>query len=81
MKQVYQIAVEYTPSETNNTKIAEIVKNELESNYKCKILRFQTRRKEECIRLEVMVRTAKGSELMQLAKLVEKYSEIEKISI
>ncbi len=81
MKQVYQITVEYTTSETNNTKIAEIVKNELESNYKCKILRFQTRRKEECIRLEVMVRTAKGSELMQLAKLVEKYSEIEKISI
>ena len=81
MKQVYQIDVEYTPSETNNTKIAEIVKNELESKYKCKIIRFQTRRKEECIRLEVMVRTAKGSELMQLAKLVEKYSEIEKISI
>lgn len=81
MKQVYQIEIEYTPSAENDMKIAEIVKNELESSYKCKILRFQTRRKEGNIRLELMVRTAKGSELIRLAKLAEEYPEIEKISI
>lgn len=81
MKQVYQVVVEYRPLEESETKIADVVKNELENVYKCKILRFQTRRKEGNIRLELMVRTAKGSELIRLAKLAEEYSEIEKISI
>lgn len=81
MKQVYQIVVEYTLSgETENRVIGEI-QRELEGNYKCKILKFQTRRKEETVQVELLVRTAKGNELVGLAELAEKYPEITKISL
>lgn len=81
MKQVYQIVVEYTLSgETENRVIGEI-QRELEEKYKCKILKFQTRRKEENVHVELLVRTAKGNELIGLAELAEKYPEITKISV
>lgn len=81
MKQVYQIGVEYTLSgEADNGVIGEI-QRELEENYKCKILKFQTRRKEETVHVELLVRTAKGNELIGLAELAEKYPEITKISV
>ncbi len=81
MKQVYQIVIEYIPSGEENSGIADVIKEELKSNYKCKILRFHTRRKGENIHLELLVRTAKGEELIRLAELAEKYPEIVKISI
>lgn len=81
MKQVYQIVVEYTPSQGKDTNITELIKSELESSYKCKILSVRTRRKEEIIHLELMVRTAKGNELIHIAKLAEEYPQIQKISI
>lgn len=81
MKQVYQIVVEYTLSgEEENQVIAEIQK-ELEENYKCKILKFQSRRKEQTIHVELLVRTAKGNELIGLAQMAEKYPQITKISV
>ena len=81
MKQVYQIVVEYTlPEEEDNQVILEIQK-ELEEKYKCKILKFQTRSKDRMIHVELLVRTAKGNELIGLAQMAEKYPQITKISV
>lgn len=80
MKQVYQIVVEYEATEENDTIITQI-QGELEKTYRCKILKFQTRRKEQEIHVELLVRTAKGSELIGLAQMAEKYPQITKISI
>lgn len=68
-----------TPKEEN--QIGKIIKTELEETYKCKILKFRTKRKRDCIQLELLVRTAKGKELFHLAELIEKYPAIRKITI
>lgn len=81
MKQVYQIVVEYTLSGDEENRVIGEVRRELEEKYKCKILKFQTRRKEENVHVELLVRTAKGNELIGLAELAEKYPEITKISV
>lgn len=81
MKQVYQISVDYTPAEDSNDGITNQIQKELEEKYKCKILKFQTRRKENYIHLELLVRTGKGNELIGLAKMAEEYPQIVKISI
>lgn len=81
MKQVYQIVVEYTLSGDEENRVIGEVRRELEEKYKCKILKFQTRRKEENVHVELLVRTAKGNELIGLAELAEKYPEITKISL
>lgn len=81
MKQVYQIGVEYTLSGDEENRVIGEVRRELEEKYKCKILKFQTRRKEEIVQVELLVRTAKGNELIGLAELAEKYPEITKISV
>lgn len=81
MKQVYQIIVEYTLTEKEDNQVITEIQKELEEKYKCKILKFQTRRKEQSIHVELLVRTAKGHELIGLAQMAEKYSEITKISI
>lgn len=81
MKQVYQIVVEYTLSEDEENRVTGEIQRELREKYQCEILKFQTRRKEGTLHLELLVRTAKGNELIGLAELAEKYPEITKISI
>ena len=81
MKQVYQIMVEYTLTEKEDNQVITEIQKELEEKYKCKILKFQTRRKEQTMHVELLVRTAKGNELIGLAQMAEKYPEITKISI
>lgn len=81
VKEIYEIEVEYIPSPETENLVAARIKTELETNYKCKIIKFQTRRKGEIIHLELLVRTAKGSELPALAELAENYPEIIKVSI
>lgn len=85
IKDVYEIEVEYNCIiETENridNQISKIIKTELEETYKCKILKFRTKRKGDCIQLELLVRTAKGKELFHLAELIEKYPAIRKITI
>lgn len=81
MKQVYQIVVEYTLSEDEENRVTGEIQRELREKYQCEILKFQTRRKEGTLHLELLVRTAKGNELIGMAELAEKYPEITKISI
>lgn len=81
MKQVYQIVVEYTLSEDEEKRVTGEIQRELREKYQCEILKFQTRRKEGTLHLELLVRTAKGNELIGMAELAEKYPEITKISI
>lgn len=81
MKQVYQIMVEYTLTEKEDNQVITEIQKELEEKYKCKILKFQTRRKEQTMHVKLLVRTAKGNELIGLAQMAEKYPEITKISI
>lgn len=81
MKQVYQIIVEYTLTEKEDNQVITEIQKELEEKYKCKILKFQTRRKEQTMHVELLVRTSQGEELIGLAQMAEKYSEITKISV
>lgn len=81
MKQVYQIIVEYTLSEKEDNQVITEIQKELEEKYKCKILKFQIRRKEETMHVELLVRTSRGEELIGLAQMAEKYPEITKISV
>ncbi len=81
MKQVYQIIVEYTLTEKEDNQVITEMQKELEEKYKCKILKFQTRRKEQTMHVELLVRTSQGEELIGLAQMAEKYPEITKISV
>ncbi len=81
MKEVHHIEIEYNCLPGAGDEIVTRIKTELEEKYKCKILKFQTRRKEEVVRLELLVRTVKGNELLHLAELAEEYEEIIKISV
>lgn len=81
VKQVYQIVVEYTVSGEEDERMIEQIRGELEDHYKCKILKFRTRREGQMIRVELLVSTSKGSELVHLAELAERYPAITRISI
>lgn len=92
IKDVYEIEVEYNCTietearmdemiKQEETQIGKIIKTELEETYQCKILKFRTKRKGDCIQLELLVRTAKGKELFHLAELIEQYPAIRKIII
>lgn len=79
IKDVYEIELEYLQGA--GSQISAEIRRELEETYQCRILKFRTRKRGEHIRLELLVRTAKGEELFHLAEYVEKYPEILKISI
>ncbi len=81
VKQVYQIVVEYTVSGEEDERMIEQIRRELEDHYKCKIIKFRTRREGQMIRVELLVSTSKGSELVHLAELAERYPAITRISI
>lgn len=79
IKDVYEIEVEYLQG--TGSQISAEIRKELEETYQCRILKFRTRKRGKNIRLELLVRTARGEELFHLAEYVEKYPEILKITI
>lgn len=81
IKDVYEIEVEYLCSSETGKQIGTAIKNELEQTYKCRILKFRTRRKGDRIQMSLLVRTGKGKELYHLTEYTEKYPEVLKITI
>lgn len=80
VQELYQVQVEYQKAEEDTTDFAALVKTQLEERYSCKILRHRIRRKGEGIRLELLAKTLKGSELVHLSELMEQYPQITKIT-
>ncbi|EOS27703.1 hypothetical protein C806_00150 [Lachnospiraceae bacterium 3-1] len=81
IKDVYEIEMDYLYNPASGNQMSADIIRELEETYHCRILRFRTRKRGEHIRLELLVRTAKGEELFHLAEYVEKYPEILKLTI
>lgn len=80
-REIYQIVIEYEKPKEADRELMTIIRTELEEKYQCSILKFQIKCKDETVRAEVLVKTKNGNELIQLAKLVENYPEIIKISM
>lgn len=81
IKDIYEVEVEYRSGHGTGRQVGVEIKKELEETYQCKILKSRVRKKGDCIRLQLLVRTAKGKELFHLAEYVEKYPEVLKIII
>ncbi len=79
IKDVYEIEIEYRYHQ--ESRLVEQLKIELEQTYRCSILKFRTKRKGDTIQIYILVRTANGRALFQLAGFAESYPEIQKISI
>lgn len=80
IKEVYQIEIEYQKQEGTRGSLIERIRKELEETYGCRIIKCQVRQKERTTQLNLLVRTAKGKELVHLAELADEYPEIIKVS-
>ena len=75
IKDVYEVEVEYIFTTDAGSRIGGEIKRELEEVYKCRILKFRTRKKGN------RIRTSHGKELFHLTEFAEKYPEIKRIEI
>lgn len=78
IKEVHQIEIAFHHSERDE-RLIEQIKYELEYKRGSKILKFQMKREENEVYVEVLVRSRKKN--LNLTKLVETYPEIIKISV
>ena len=78
IKEVRQIEVEYTISERSE-QITTRIRRELEEKHRCRVLRFQMKRREDSVHLIILVKSPK--EHIELTALIEEYPEITKITI
>lgn len=79
--EVYLITIEYRKESRDAERMTAEVRKILEQDKRCRILHFQIREKEACMRMELYVRTAQGKALLALADLTEKFPEIIRISV
>lgn len=78
IKEVHQVQLVYTHSDKDE-EIIEQIKNELETQASAKILKFQMKRDDDTIRVDMLIRAKRKS--IHLMKLAEEYPEIIKISV
>lgn len=78
IREVRQIEVEYTVSARGEQMLTRI-RQELEEKQKCRILRFQMKRRADSVHLMILVKSPR--ELLELTALIEEYPEITKITI
>ena len=78
IREVRLIQIEYVASE-HSEQLAERIRQELEKRHACRILKFQMKRHDDSVHLEILVKSRKQH--MEFTALIEEYPEITKISI
>lgn len=78
--EVCLVTIEYRKGISSPEHLLSAVREVLERNKRCRVLRFQIKDKESSMRLELLVRTGRGKDFLALAELTEKFPEIIKIS-